>query len=162
VGLPLQASDARLNPHSLISPLLVANDHKKGRSMKVRIVLGVLLAAFPLASGSAMPVSTFLEKADRLEKKGPLALFSGDLKLLTNQVKADFASLRTDRLAAKAAGKPTAWCPPEKVAMSDKDVMAAMRAVAPAERAQTATRGALRAMLIRKFPCKAQAAALIT
>ena len=101
-----------------------------------------------------MPVSTFIEKADRLQKKGPLALFSGDLKLLTKQVKADFASLRSERLAAKAAGKATAWCPPEKVAMTDKDVMAAMRAVPPSARAQTDTRGALRAMMVRRYPCK--------
>ena len=122
--------------------------------MKFRILLGAVLAIAPLSSVAAMPVATFLQKADRLEKKGPLALFSGDLKLLTNQIKADFGSLRSERLATKAAGKPTAWCPPEKVAMTDKDVMGAMRAVPPAARAQTDTRAALRAMLIRRYPCK--------
>jgi endonuclease/exonuclease/phosphatase (EEP) superfamily protein YafD len=122
--------------------------------MKFRVLFSALLAASPLASLSAMPVSAFIEKADRLQKKGPLALFSGDLKLLTKQVKADFASLRSERLATKAAGKATAWCPPEKVAMTDKDVMAAMRAVPPSARTQTDTRGALRAMLVRRYPCK--------
>lgn len=122
--------------------------------MKFRMMFGALLAAFPLASLSAMPVSTFIDKAERLERKGPLALFSGDLKLLTKQVKADFGSLRSERLAAKAAGRATAWCPPEKVAMSDKDVMAAMRAVPPSARTQTDTRAALRAMLVRRYPCK--------
>ena len=122
--------------------------------MKFRILLGALLAVAPLSALSAMPVSTFLQKAERLEKKGPLALFSGDLKLLTNQIKADFAALRSERIATKAAGKPTAWCPPEKVSMTDKDVMGAMRSVPPAARAQTDTRAALRAMLVRRYPCK--------
>lgn len=122
--------------------------------MKIRVLLGLFLIAVPLTAAPAMPVSAFLEKADRLEKKGPLALFSGDLKFLMNQVKGDFASLRAERLAAKSAGRP-AWCPPEKVALNDKDVMAAMRAVPTAERARTDTRGALRAMLVRKFPCPA-------
>jgi len=122
--------------------------------MKFRIMFCALLAVVPLSSLLAMPVSTFLQKAERLEKKGPLALFSGDLKLLTNQIKADFAALRSERLGTKAAGKPTAWCPPEKVSLTDKDVMAAMRAVSPSARAQTDTRGALRAMLIRRYPCK--------
>ncbi len=122
--------------------------------MKFRILLGALLAVAPLSSALAMPVSTFLEKADRLERKGPLALFSGDLKLLTNQVKTDVGTLRSERLAAKAAGKATAWCPPEKVKMTDKDVMAAMRAVPPAERARTDTRTALRFMFVRRYRAK--------
>ncbi|MES2002745.1 MAG: hypothetical protein V4444_10615 [Pseudomonadota bacterium] len=123
--------------------------------MIFRVLLGFVLLAVPLSGVSAMPVSSFLAKADRLERKGPLALFSGDLKLLTNQVKSDFASLREERLGAKAAAKPTAWCPPEKVALSNKDVMAAMRAVPAAERTRTQTRDALRAMLIRRYPCRA-------
>lgn len=122
--------------------------------MNFRMIFGALLAVAPLSSLLAMPVSTFIQKAERLERKGPLALFSGDLKLLTKQIKADFASLRAERLAAKGAGRATAWCPPEKVAMSDKDVMAAMRAVPPSARAQTDTRGALRAMMVRRYPCK--------
>ncbi|MEO6198313.1 MAG: hypothetical protein ABIO68_00040 [Sphingomicrobium sp.] len=122
--------------------------------MKIKVLLGLFLIAVPLGAASAMPVSTFLEKAGRLEKKGPLALLSGDLKLLMNQVKADFASLRTERQAGKAGGKPLAYCPAEKkVEITDKDVMAAMRAVPAAQRPGTETRGALRAMLVRKFPC---------
>lgn len=122
--------------------------------MKIRVLLGLFLIAAPLSAAPAMPVSAFLEKAGRLEKKGPLAVFSGDFKLLMSQVKGDFASLRAERLAAKTAGKVT-WCPPEKASLNDKDVMAAMRAVPAAERARFDTRGALRAMLVRKFPCPA-------
>jgi hypothetical protein len=52
--------------------------------MRVRLfVVFALAAAMPLTAASAMPVSTFLDKANRLEKKGPAALFSSDLKLLT-------------------------------------------------------------------------------
>lgn len=120
--------------------------------MNIRVLIGLFLIAVPLSAAPAMPVSTFLDKAGRLEKKGPLALLSGDFKLLMNQVKSDFASLRAERLAAKTAGK-VAWCPPEKVSLNDKDVMAAMRAVPAAERARIETRGTLRAMLVRKFPC---------
>jgi len=53
--------------------------------MKFRNLIGVLLAAAPLASAAAMPVSTFLAKADRLQKKGPMAMFSGDLARLPRQ-----------------------------------------------------------------------------
>lgn len=116
----------------------------------------VLLGALTLSSGAAaMPVSTFLTKAAALKKKGPLALLSSDLKLLTNQVKADAGKIREERLAAKAAGRPTAFCPPESgTKLSDKDILAAMEAVPSGQRATTDTRSALRDFLARRHPCK--------
>ena len=81
--------------------------------MVFRLLIGLSLAALPLAAASAMPVSTFLNKANTLKKKGPLAMFSGDLKLLMTQVKTDAGELRSERLAAKAAGTRPAFCPPE-------------------------------------------------
>ncbi len=124
--------------------------------MKSRILVGVLLAAAPLASAAAMPVSTFLAKADRLQKKGPMAMFSGDLKLLTRQIKADAAQLRAANKAAAAAGRPKAYCTPEAgVKMSNRDVLTAMQAVPAAQRSTTSTRDALRAYFAKRFPCKA-------
>ena len=114
-----------------------------------------LLCASPLSAAPRLNVATFLARAQALERKGPLAIFSGDLKLLTNQVKADFAEIRQERLAAKAAGKPTGFCPPEKgVKLSDKDIMAAMQAVPVADRARTDTKSALRVLLVRRYPCR--------
>ena len=125
--------------------------------MNLRILLGVLLAAAPIASAAAMPVSTFLAKADRLQKKGPLAMFSRDLKLLMNQVRADAGEIRAERLAAKAAGRPTAFCPPDAgVKLTDRDILVAMQAVPPADRANTSTKAALRAFLARRHPCPAK------
>ena len=125
--------------------------------MKFRMLAGAMLAFAPIASAAAMPVSTFLAKADKLQKKGPLAMFSGDLKLLMNQVRADAGQIRAERLAAKAAGRPTAFCPPDGGAkLSDKDILTAMRAVPPATRANTSTKDALRAYLARRHPCPAK------
>ena len=117
----------------------------------------VFVGALSLSSGvAAMPVSTFLTKAHALQKKGPLAMFSGDLKLLTRQIKSDAGKIREERLAAKAAGKPTAFCPPEGgTKLSDKDILAAMEAVPASERARTDTRVALRNFLARRHPCRA-------
>ncbi len=120
-----------------------------------RIVIGALLAAAPLASAMAMPVSTFLAKADSLQRKGPMALFSSDLKLLTRQIKADSAQLRAANQAASAAGRPKAYCTPGAgVKMSNKDVLVAMREVPAAQRSTTTTRDALRAYFAKRFPCR--------
>ncbi|MBA2467765.1 MAG: hypothetical protein H0V46_09230 [Sphingomonas sp.] len=124
--------------------------------MKMIGIAAAVLALGMAAPAAAMPVSTFLAKADGLKKKGPLALFSGDLKLLMNTVKADAAVLRSERLAARAAGRPTAFCPPEAgVKLSDKDILTAMQAVPAGQRAGTDTRAALRTYMARRFPCRA-------
>ncbi len=125
------------------------------RRLVVLAVVSAVLSASP-AAASSMSVQTFLTKANSLKKRGPLALFSGDLKLLMNQVKSDAASLRTERLAAKAAGRPQAFCPPQAgVKMTDEDVMTAMEAVPPPRRSATSTKVALRAFMARRFPCSA-------
>ncbi|MDP9424384.1 MAG: hypothetical protein M3Q19_16405 [Pseudomonadota bacterium] len=121
--------------------------------MRTNLIAGALLLG-AAAPASAMNVATFLMKAEAVNKKGPLALFSGDLKLLTNQVKADAAAIRAERLAAEAARKRPNHCPPAGgVKLSDKDVLAAMEAVPPTLRAQTNTKNALSAYLARRFPC---------
>ena len=121
--------------------------------MRLRIALTVAALAVP-AAASAMPVDQFLGKAEALKKKGPLALFSGDLKLLTNEIKANSAQLRAENQAAAKAGRRKAYCTPAGgVAMSDKDILAAMQAVPAPQRAATSTKDALRAYLARRFPC---------
>ncbi|MGI8610954.1 MAG: hypothetical protein ACR2KH_01565 [Sphingomicrobium sp.] len=125
--------------------------------MKLRILAGAMLAVAPVASAAAMPVSTFLAKADKLQKKGALAIFSGDLKLLTRQVKTDAAELRAENKAAAAAGRQKAYCTPAAgVKLSDRDILGAMQAVPPAERARTSTKAALRSYFARRFPCPAK------
>jgi hypothetical protein len=117
-----------------------------------------LIAAFAAVSLSAavhaMPVQTFLTKADALQKKGPLALLSGDYKLLTKTVQADAKALRDERVAAKAAGRTPAYCPPGPVKMSSRDIVDAMRAVPGPSRVSTDTKKALRAYFARRFPCR--------
>jgi hypothetical protein len=121
--------------------------------MKLSLLVAGALLIVP-AAAPAMPVQTFLAKANALKSRGPLALFSGDLKLLTNQIKADFAQLRSERLAAQAAHRPTAFCPPAPgVKLTDKDILGAMQAIPAASRPVTDTRDVLRAYMAQRFPC---------
>ena len=122
--------------------------------MTFRMTLSAMLFAVA-APAAAMPVSTFVTKAEALKKKGPLAVFSSDLKLLMKQIKDDAAALRTERLGAEASGKRGAFCPPaSRAKLTDKDVMQAMEAVPPARRAQTKTKDAMRAYMARRYPCR--------
>ena len=81
----------------------------------MRVVVAVVFGAAAASAGAQqMPVSTFLSKADALESKGPMAFFSGDLKLLKNEVSRSAAELRAERTAALKSGKAATYCPPER------------------------------------------------
>lgn len=125
--------------------------------MKFALIAAAMLVTVPVAVSAApapMSVATFLGKAEGLKSKGPLALFSGDIKLLMNQVKADSAQLRAENKALEAAGKSKHYCLPEGGKMTEKDIMGAMEAVPAAQRAQTSTKAALRAYIARRHPCR--------
>ena len=121
--------------------------------MKLRLAFA-LAALTVSAAAPAMPIDQFLGKAEALRKKGALALFSGDLKLLTNDIKASSVELRAENQAAVKAGRPKAYCTPAAGAsLKDKDILAAMQAVPAPQRATTSTKDALRTYLARRFPC---------
>ena len=115
----------------------------------------VVLAVASPASAASMSVATFLQKSEALKKKGPLALLSGDLKLLTNQIKGDSVALRSENQALAAAKKSKAYCTPEGFRMDEKGIMEAMIAVPAERRASTSTKAALRNYLARRHPCPA-------
>ncbi len=118
-------------------------------------VLGAALLV--LASpAQAMSVQTFLVKAERLKRMGPMALFSGDLKLLLRQVKADAAAIKAERVLAQKSGRQPAYCPTSETQLGEKDILAAMEAVPAARRASTDTKTGLRSYFTRRFPCPAR------
>ncbi|MFL6845755.1 MAG: hypothetical protein ACJ8ER_12835 [Allosphingosinicella sp.] len=123
--------------------------------MKRKLLAAALLAVAPLGAAQAMDVATFLAKADALEKKGMMALFSSDYKALKAQIEADSQILRNERLAAERAHKRAAYCPPAKPSLSSNEVLAAFRSIPPAQRARTDSKDALRALLAHKYPCRA-------
>ncbi|MDB5670049.1 MAG: hypothetical protein JWO25_1008 [Alphaproteobacteria bacterium] len=118
-----------------------------------KFVLVALLAAVP-ASAQAMDVASFLAKADPLMKKGMMAIFSSDYKVLTSEIQTESAALRSERLAAKAAGRPQAYCPPEKSGLTVDEIMKGMHSIPAAQQPRVEVRDALRALLGRKFPCR--------
>ena len=116
-------------------------------------LIGLALVAMA-APASAMDVATFLAKADALQATGPMALFSGDLKLLKAEGTAAGNSIKSERLARTAARQTPEYCPPTPSSMSSDELIAAMRTIPAAQRGQTTVRAAMKAMLIRKYPCR--------
>jgi hypothetical protein len=117
-------------------------------------IAALALATAPVAGLQAMNVAVFLEKADRLEKKGMAAMFSGDLRILKREIETASGQLRAERIAAQRAGRRAAFCPPPKVGLKSGEILGYFRAIPAAQRPGTEVKNALRGLLARKFPCR--------
>jgi hypothetical protein len=103
-----------------------------------------------------MPVSTFLGKAEALQKKGPMALLSKDIGRLKTEVEKGAKGLREERLAQEKAGRKPAYCPPENGgSINSTELLDHMRAIPAAQRDRVTVRDSLRGVLLRKYPCPA-------
>lgn len=120
------------------------------------LIIGALMIAAPLSAATAMPVSVFLPRAESLIRRGPFALFSRDFYRLKAIIEADGDQLKAEYARAKAAGRPTSFCPPArgKPRVSKNEYLAALRAVPLSRRAATDTKDVLQRLLERKYPCK--------
>jgi hypothetical protein len=119
-----------------------------------KLILAAFLLGMPLAAANAMDLATFVTKADALEKKGMMALFSSDYKLLKGEIETASAQLRAERTAAQKARRPMAYCPPAKSGLGVKELLANFRSVPAAQRQRLQVKDALRNLLARKYPCR--------
>ena len=119
-----------------------------------RMLIVALTALACAGTAHAMDVATFLAKAESLQQKGVMAMFSSESTEMQAELRAATSALRGERLAAQAAGRRPAYCPPEHASLEVPEIIAAMRAVPPARRAQTDIKDALRGAFARKYPCR--------
>jgi hypothetical protein len=119
-----------------------------------KTVLAMALALAPLTAAAAMPVSTFLAKAEALQKKGPMALFSSDIGVLKKEMKTSGAQIKAERTAAMKAGRKPDFCPPAKASMTSDELLNHLRAIPAAQRGMP-FKAAYKSFLVRKFPCPA-------
>jgi hypothetical protein len=114
------------------------------------IVAGLLLLSPVIAQ--AMTVAEFLGKAETLQSRGVMAMFSSDIGLLKAEIKSASVAYRAD----VAAGKPPQSCPPAlgTVKTSSDELLAAFRAVPTAERTRLSVRAAFANYMAKRFPCK--------
>jgi hypothetical protein len=120
----------------------------------VRLSPLLLLALPAAASAQSMNAEVFYQKASSLTKKGPMALFSSDLKRVINEGKAAGGKARESRLAAVKAGQKPRYCPPKGAnSIGSDEYMKGLTAIPAAERARIDMTEATTRILARKFPC---------
>ena len=124
--------------------------------MRQPIILFLALsAAAPALSAPLGSAQNFLERAERLKAKGPLAFFDADYSRLSAEATAAGKSIGDDRVAAEKAGKPILYCSPQaRAQLGSFEFIRGLEAIPPAELAQMSLKDAMLRVLQKKYPCR--------
>ena len=109
------------------------------------------------ASAQQMNADIFYQRAIKLKKKGPLAIFQRkEIKALIAEVEGAGKIVKERRLAAEKAGGHGAYCPPkERDRMTSDEYLQRIGAIPQADRKRMTMVEAVTRMLERKYPCRA-------
>jgi hypothetical protein len=120
------------------------------------IALACLVAAKP-AVAQQMNAETFYQRATKLKGKGALAIFSGgEIKALMREGQAAGQASKARYRAARDAGRPLPFCPPEgPQKIGSDEFMARLGAIPQAERQKIDLTEATTRIMAGKFPCRA-------
>jgi hypothetical protein len=121
-----------------------------------RVAFLLLLAVPAAASAQSMNAETFYQKAVGLKKKGPLALFSGDIKILMREGQGAGKATGLARKAALKAGTKPRYCPPSEVrGMGQSEYMERLARIPQADRRRIDITEATNRIMAGKYPCPA-------
>jgi cell division protein FtsL len=122
-----------------------------------RFVLALLLiaSASPVLAAPPGTAQNFLDRANRIKAKGPLAVFDADYRRLKAQATAAGQSIRNDRIAAEKAGRPILYCSPKaRAQLGSMEFIDGLEAIPPGERASMSLKQAMLRILQKKYPCR--------
>ena len=121
-----------------------------------RAALAALLIAgvAPVLAAAPGTAQNFLDRANRLKSKGPLAFFDRDYRRLKAEATAVGDSIRDDRLAAERAGKPFLYCSPKaRAQLGQFEFIDGLQAIPATQRATISLKAAMLRILQKKYPC---------
>ena len=118
-------------------------------------LLFAVLAAAPVAAAAPGSAQNFLDRAERLKAKGPLALFDNDYGRLKAEATAAGKSIGDDRIAGEKVGKPRLYCSPSpRAELGSFEFIHGLEAIPPAELQRMSLKDAMLRVLQRKYPCR--------
>jgi len=121
-------------------------------SILFAVALSVSMPALAAAPGTAQ---NFLDRANRLKGKGPLAFFDSDYKLLKAEATAVGKSIGDERIAAQKAGKPILYCSPNaRAELGSFEFIDGLEAIPADERQNMPLKAAMLRVLQKKYACK--------
>ena len=102
-----------------------------------------------------------LSKAEALQRRGVLAFFSSDLRLIKAEAQRDLEAFGADYFAARQSHRLLPACPPKdgpnslKITVDTDELLRFYRTIPPARRGMS-SRQAFAEFMSRKYPCPRQ------
>jgi hypothetical protein len=123
-------------------------------------MLKTILLALILSVSAYLPAAapdtaqSFLDRAERLKAKGPLAFFDSDYGRLKSEATLVGKSIGDDRIAAERAGRPILYCSPlPRADLGSFEFIRGLEAIPAAERQRMSLKEAMIRVLQKKYPC---------
>ena len=119
----------------------------------------LLIFALPVATSAfgaqVSGAQNFLDRAERLKAKGPLAFFDSDYGRLKAEATAVGKAIGDDRIAAEKAGKPILYCSPNaRASLGSFEFIRGLEAIPAPQRAHMTLKDAMIRVLQVKYPCR--------
>ena len=114
-----------------------------------------LLSSAPVLSAPPGTAQNFLDRANRLKAKGPLAFFDADYKRLKAEATAAGKAIGDERIAAEKARQPVLYCSPSaRAKLGSYEFIDGLEAIPAAQRSTMSLKAAMLRVLQRKYPCR--------
>jgi len=122
---------------------------------KIILLVLALFVSVPALSAAPGTAQNFLDRANRLKAKGPLAFFDSDYGRLKAEATAVGKSIGDDRIAAERAGKPILYCSPNaRAQLGSYEFIDGLEAIPATQRVAMSLKDAMIQVLQRKYPCR--------
>ncbi|HWC55932.1 MAG TPA: hypothetical protein VG434_03065 [Sphingomicrobium sp.] len=122
------------------------------KTIFLALLVSISIPSFAAPPGTAQ---NFLDRANRLKSKGPLAFFDSDYGRLKAEATAAGKAIGDDRIAAERAHKPILYCSPNaRAELGSFEFIDGLEAIPPAERANMSLKDAMIRVLQKKYPCR--------
>jgi len=119
------------------------------------LILVALCLSAPAPAAAPGTAQNFLDRANRLKAKGPLAFFDSDYGRLKAEATAVGKSIGDDRIAAERAGRPILYCSPQaRAQLGSFEFIDGLNAIPASLRPTMSLKEAMIRVLQRKYPCR--------
>lgn len=125
---------------------------------RILLTLAVISSSAAAAPAQPLSVAEVIAKADGLEKKGMLAIFSSDVGLIRAEANRDVQAFASAIQAANREHRPLPACPPRdsdgwKFTFNTDEILKFYRAIPPQQRGMSSVQGFADFMRV-KYPCR--------
>ena len=124
--------------------------------MRKMVLLALALTlSVPAMAAPPGTAQNFLDRANRLKAKGPLAFFDSDYRRLKADATAVGKAIESDRIADEKAGRPILYCSPKaRAPLGSFEFIDGLTAIRARERQNMPLKAAMLRILQRKYPCR--------